>query len=379
VATFEEVFADRVDEWNAVLHWVYDQAAPTEPASAFEPGERRFQVRADGRAVSACRVRAYTVARGPADLACGGVAAVGTLVEARRSRHADALMRGVLDEMHRAGTAVSALYPFRRAYYEKFGYAACGWKWQIECPVGLLPDLDSPLPVRRLEAGEWPLLVPAYEAFARARSGCLVRREAEWARRVGGEGSLIYAVGEPVRGYCIVRTPQWWGAAEVSEFVYDGPEGYAGLVGVFRALGANQERVRWNEPVESPMVARHMERGVSAQYHGQTMFRVTDVVSAIRSLRPPGEGEFTMEVLDPELPGNAGCWKVRWRDGAAEAGKGQEAGFTIPVGALSQAVMGCPSFATSLRQGAVQVRSAKDADAAERFFGAMPVSMVDTF
>jgi predicted acetyltransferase len=51
-----------------------------------------------------------------------GVAGVATLPQARRRGYARALLTRLLEQMRESGHVVSALYPFRPSFYERFGY-----------------------------------------------------------------------------------------------------------------------------------------------------------------------------------------------------------------------------------------------------------------
>lgn len=55
-------------------------------------------------------------------LPMAGVANVATLPRARRRGHARALLNELLGRMRDSGHAVSALYPFRASFYQRFGY-----------------------------------------------------------------------------------------------------------------------------------------------------------------------------------------------------------------------------------------------------------------
>lgn len=72
----------------------------------------------------------------------GGISGVCSMPAARRGGHVRALMTHSIDEMHADDQTVSALYPFKTSYYEKFGYA--GWQvplWARITPAALTPYL----------------------------------------------------------------------------------------------------------------------------------------------------------------------------------------------------------------------------------------------
>lgn len=376
---FEEVKPATTEEWNSVLHWVYAQAPPTEPAAPPARGEKRFVVREAGRVVSACRVRDYSVWRGPVKVRCGGVAAVATLIEDRRSSHGADLMAGLLGAMRENKQPLSALYAFKNAYYSKFGYGLSGFQWEIKSPAHRLPRRASMMPVTRIEPKEWKKLQPCYEEFAVGRSGNLARREEEWKDRLAPSRGAIYAMGDPVRAYAVVRFNGFWGTAVVEEAVFADAEAHDALLYLFLSLVSNQEAVQWREPPDSRFLAHFLEQGITATRCNTTMFRVVDVPSALSLLRPEGKGAFTMSVDDPHARWNSGPWRVSW-DGNGVAVEGaKDAGFSLAIGALSQAYMGAPSFGQLMTDGFVHVERVEEAAAASRFFGTLPVSMIDTF
>ncbi|MCC6403177.1 MAG: GNAT family N-acetyltransferase [Fimbriimonadaceae bacterium] len=379
MAGFEEVKPSTVEEWNSVLHWVYTQSAPREPAAPPSKGEKRFLVREGGRVVSACRVRDYTVARGPVPVRCGGVAAVATLIEDRRSSHGADLMAGLLGAMRENGQPLSALYAFKNAYYARFGYGLSGYQWQIKSPSHRLPRRASGMEVARLDPKDWKKLQGCYAEFAATRSGNLVRRTEEWALRLAPANGAIYALGNPVRAYAVVKFDGFWGTAEASEAVYADAEGHDALINLFHSMVSNQEAIRWNEPPDSRFLSHFMEQGMEARRHGMTMFRLVDVPAALRLLQPEGKGTFTLHVDDAHARWNCGPWTVGWDNGRVEVAASNDAGLSLSVATLSQAYMGSPSFSQLVSDGFVQIKVRRDAEAAARFFGSLPVSMLDTF
>lgn len=379
MAGFEEVKPSTVEEWNKVLHWVYAQAAPSEPAAPPARGEKRFVVREGGRVVTACRVRDYTVARGPVQVRCGGVAAVATLIEDRRSSHGADLMAGLLGAMRENNQPISALYAFKNSYYSKFGYGLSGYQWQIKSPAHRLPRRASALGVTRLNPKDWKKLQECYARFTAVRSGNLVRRPEEWADRLAPANGAIYAMGDPVRSFAVVKFDGFWGTAEVREAVYADAEGHDALIYLFHSLVSNQEEVQWCEPPDSRFLSHFLEQGMEARRQGTTMFRIVDVPAALRLLQPAGQGFFTIQVDDPHANWNTGPWKVAWEGGKVEVTAAKESGLSLSIGALSQAYMGSPSFAQLAWDGFVLVKDQAQAESAGRFFGSLPVSMIDTF
>jgi predicted acetyltransferase len=70
-----------------------------------------------------------------------GIAGVATLPLARRRGYARALVTQLLGQMREAGHVVSALYPFRPSFYERFGYIGLPKTRTVRFPPGCLADL----------------------------------------------------------------------------------------------------------------------------------------------------------------------------------------------------------------------------------------------
>lgn len=368
--------ADALD-WTRVVARVYGH--PTDEPAPARPGRTRYLVRDGDRPVSGCEVWQMPLVRGAADLSCAGVAAVATVPEARGRGAAHRLMAGVLDAERATGTAVSLLYPYRQSYYARFGYARCGWRWQIKCPSHRLPAVRSSLPVREVAPDDVASLAPVHEVFIRQRSGSMLRSPADWRNRLGQKPPRVYAVGEPANGYLWCTFEGFWSEVEIGEIAWSSPAGYEALLSLIRDLCENQRTAAWCEPPDGPYLARYLDEGASLAVHRPTMARVVSVPDALRSLRPDGSGEFVMAVDDPLLAENRGPWRISWRDGETTVEPAQAGGFEIGVPELSQAIMGSPSFAESVAAGAVRVGDASQAEAASRFFGSLPVVCMEYF
>lgn len=82
-----------------------------------------------------------------ARLSMGGVAGVATHPGFRRRGHARALLRHVLADMRDQGHAVSALYPFRPSFYQRFGYVGLPQGKRVALdPRDLAPLVRADLP-----------------------------------------------------------------------------------------------------------------------------------------------------------------------------------------------------------------------------------------
>ncbi|TDB77485.1 enhanced intracellular survival protein Eis [Micromonospora sp. KC721] len=106
-------------------------------------------------------------------LPMAGVAGVATHPLARRQGHVRALMHQLLDEMRDEGHPLTALYPFRAGFYERFGYVGLPRPRTVRfSPADLAPLLRAELP------GEvtWERIGAGYAGFRSFTERCLRER-----------------------------------------------------------------------------------------------------------------------------------------------------------------------------------------------------------
>ena len=282
-----------------VWDWIWGGHAPDdEQLRAPSQGEVRLLAEVDGKTAGACIAHDFLVARGTADLKCGGVAAVGTLPAFRGQGVAHKMMVDLMYAMRDSGHQIASLYAFREKYYRKFGYEVCGWRWELDVPVDRMPRFESDLPVKSVSPEELDQLDGVYNSFIRGFSGSVVRRRDQWERRMGKKPPMVIAVGDPIEGYCWATVKEFWEDVKVGEIAWSTERGYEALMGVLQGLASNQKHVVWSEPPNSRFLALHMDQGVEAKMSRWTMFRVLDLPSALMALKLEHEGEFTIEVRD---------------------------------------------------------------------------------
>ncbi|MFF3853225.1 enhanced intracellular survival protein Eis [Micromonospora sp. NPDC002575] len=124
---------ERAEEFRSYLH--YNEATRTLVAE--EGGETL---------ATASAIPMRQNLRG-AVLPMAGVAGVATHPLARRQGHVRALLRQLLDEMRDEGHPLTALYPFRASFYERFGYVGLPRARTVAfAPADLAPLLRADLP-----------------------------------------------------------------------------------------------------------------------------------------------------------------------------------------------------------------------------------------
>ncbi len=377
-----EIAPEQMADFNSVSNWVYLGRQAPEGSDEYMTScedSRDFVAYVDGRPASACRATGYRIARGEADMPCGGIACVGTLAEFRQTGVGTALMSRALYAMREQGQVLAALYAFKESYYRRVGYEACGWRWQIRCPQAALPKTNLSLPVRRIEAADVHLLDQAYLPFIRGMSGSNVRTPFQWQVRMGRNAPMIYAVGDPIEAYAWLGVEGFWRDLTVGEMAWSTRRGYESILAVLRSLCSNQEALVWLEPPSSPFLARFQDHGVAAERNRISMFRVTDVPAALRALKPATSGSFAIAVDDDVMPENRGPWKVAFEPGHVEVKPADSADLVLDVRHFVQALLGSPSLQELLAAGLVDVSRRDAVEPACRLLNPMPVVCMEFF
>ncbi len=364
-----------------VWSWVWSSEPPKkdDPLSKPDPGEIRLLGELDGKLACGLKVHDYLVARGRADLKCGGVGAVATLPEIRGKGCATEFMAEALRQMKEEGHLVSNLYAFREPFYRKSGYETCGWRWQIKAPQGRMAKTEQLLEARQVMPEEMGQLEACYTNFIRGLSGSVLRKPHNWSNRIGKKPRMVYAVGDPVEAYAWVKLTDFWGDVEVGELAWSTLRGYDSIMSVLRNLCVNQNRVVWCEPPNSVLLARDLDNGVEMCASEPTMYRAIDVPGALAALKPEASGEFTIEVADEHLPENKGPWRVAYSPNCVNVERCDTAEIKAGIGHFSQALMGSPSLHDLALAGLVQTTDADALRDAENLLTPMPVVCMEFF
>lgn len=352
------------------------------------PGSRAFVAEDEDGIAGALILFPMPVTCRGALMPCGGVSVVGVAPEHRRQGIGSAMLHWLAGYMRREGMVLSALHGAHESYYRRFGWAVGGRRMEIVCPRQRLPHLETDLPVRRLTLDDWDELQPAYDAFAARYSGMVARTKHIDSRVHIRQGAqpVVYAVGDPVDAYAIVRLER--GGMErdlpeqtVAEVVWSTPHGYRAILGSLATLCFNSSALRWCEPGDGPFLTQFIDRGMEARRMHTPMYRVLDVAAALRALRPEGGGSLVLEVEDELLAANDGPWLIEWGGGEVAVGPApaRAAGLRMPIGALTQALLGEPSLDEVVRAGMVEVHDPSALAAARRQLPPFPTHCLDFF
>jgi predicted N-acetyltransferase YhbS len=268
-----------------------------------------------------------------------GICGVATHPQARRQGHVRALLTRLLGQMRDEGYPVSALYPFRPSFYERFGYVGLPQTRTVTVATAdLVPflraDLSGKIDWQRIGEG-----YPAYRAFT---EDLLPRRHgfalfsAQRAERLRDDDDrwLVTArVGGEVIGAVTYRIAQFGGDLRADHLLATGPVGRALLLGFFARHVDQVARVVFTvAPDETPEMwatdmATHTETRTASPTTRAPMARVLSV-TGLAGL-PVGTGRVAVEIVDD--PFIAGRYLLDGGTGALEVTPGEAAGATATL------------------------------------------------
>ncbi|MFC0029478.1 enhanced intracellular survival protein Eis [Micromonospora chaiyaphumensis] len=312
----------------------------------YNAGNRTLVVEEDGvttAAVSAVPMRQNL--RG-AVLPMAGVAGVATHPLARRRGHVRALLDRLLDEMLDEGHPLTALYPFRASFYERFGYVGLPRRrTAVFSPADLAPLLRAELP------GEvvWERVGAGYERWRAYTERCLRERHGFAIfpdfRAVGlrdrDDRWLLTAVrdGETV-GAVTYRIDDHGGTLFADDLLAADPYARASLLQFFARHVDQVERISVELPADElpelwlTDLAVHIEARVSRPGSPAPMARLLSLEALAG--RPVGTGRVTVDLVGDRwlagshlLDGATGTLEVLPADSAAAG--------TVPAARLTAA------------------------------------------
>jgi len=123
--------------WGAIGHyfgWV-PEPEEVERYAKLLPAERTHAVFDDGRIVAGAGVLAFDLTvPGPVAIPCAGVTVVGTLPTHRRRGLLTRMMRAQVDDIHRRGEPIAALYASEETIYGRYGYGLASLRQEVRLP-----------------------------------------------------------------------------------------------------------------------------------------------------------------------------------------------------------------------------------------------------
>lgn len=309
-----------------------------------------------GKMTACLQIVPYTVRLGAHRVALGGIGGVASLPETRRQGNTRALMLHSLREMRERGMLLSALYPFSHRYYRQYGYELVCTARRTTAKMSSFAAFPVTGTARQYLPGEDDqALRRIYEAFT-ARCNLAPRRDdALWKKWLEKDPYtqrqytyVWHNEANEARAYAVLRVADRPEGRElqVADAAYGDAPALVGLLGLLRNMGEQYATVSWELPLKVDPNAFFPEPYEATQIIVQKgMARVLDVSGVLERLSYSGApGEYTLRIIDPQLPENDGPWRVTFADGQARAAKLTDEAvpvdWTLDIPAFTQLALG---------------------------------------
>ncbi|WP_336037677.1 GNAT family N-acetyltransferase [Halobacterium yunchengense] len=281
-----------------------------------------------------------------------GLSVVASPPEHRRRGHVGALLADSLAQSRGEGVHLSALWPFKRSFYAKYGWATGTRAVRHELDVEALsfaPPYDGEFV--RLDEDDWERVDAVHDAHGARYELTMDRTEEWWRKRVfAGWDDDPYVYGFERGGDL---------AAYLTYDVRDDDEpalrvmdwacvDHDARLAVLRFVADHDSQVEtasvWTSPTEDLLdLAPDGADGVDATLRLGPMVRLVDVADALEALSYPEEVtlDAVFDVSDPLADWNDDAFRVTVSGGTASVERAdREADVALGVGALSQLSVG---------------------------------------
>lgn len=315
----------------------------------------------DGEMMSTLTVSDFTVQFDSHGCKMGGIGGVATLPQYRRRGGIRACFAAFLPELYRRGYDFSYLYPFSTCFYRQFGYENCVAKQNVRVDLSLLKPRSVSGSYRLAEPGrDLRSFVWAIDQAWEARYNMAVRHEEAfydhllkldpavklefcyvWFRSDGTPGAYtVYRRADEADGRNL----------RCSKFVFSDAEGFHALLQLFRAQASNHRYVKFPMPDDGSLRYLLPEWSLGAaswETAPAGMVRVIRAREVLKKAAARGSGAVTVQLEDPWILDNNGCFRICFKDGKTLSAEKTEASpdvkLTIP--AFSALIAGTCDFA----------------------------------
>jgi predicted acetyltransferase len=327
-------------------------------------------------------------------IAAAGIGSVASAPELRRRGHVTALLRECADELRQSGVPLAILFPFKRSFYGRYGWATFMEYRVYQGPPALFsgfkpgPGSFSPVGVEQIDE-----LDAVYRGALRGRFGPLLRDAAWWRDEVlhdwDGKPYLGYLWRDEqgrARSYLLVRAvPEPAGGQRLAcrEIVALDPQARAQL---FAFLGGHVDQVatvRFKAPADAP-VNLLLADPLDCTIEPHMMLRLLDVQAALAGFHYPKEvsGQLTIAVRDDWINENNAVFALELGAGHAELRRlpaDSPADLGCDVRVLAQLYSRYLRPRTAAAFGALDVHQRAGLDLAEQLFAGLAPFNSDYF
>ncbi|WP_067730367.1 GNAT family N-acetyltransferase [Oceanobacillus damuensis] len=243
----------------------------------------------------------------------GGLSAVSTWPEYRRSGMVKQLLSHGLKHMKENGQLLSYLHPFSVPFYRKFGWEIAFSEKQYTIPMDKLKGTWSADGyVRRIES-DIELLNGIYRTFAMNYNGMLMRDEKWWEQRVLAKKSMVavcYDQHNQTEGYLIYSVKH--NVLEVEELIYNSLNGWKLLLEFIANHDSMAKEVKMTVPEDDNLPLLVDEPRFKQETSPYFMARIVDVLAFLKEFpfEPAPNTSISIHIEDSFLPENNGLYQI---------------------------------------------------------------------
>jgi predicted acetyltransferase len=281
----------------------------------------------DGQQVTQLELLPLELETGRGRIAAGGVGSVSSAPEARQRGYVAAMLRHSCDELRERGVALSVLYPFKRSFYDRYGWATFMERRFYSGP----PDRFASF---RPTAGGFRKAGPeqivdfdtVYRGALRGRFGPTVRDTAWWLRALKNwdgkpyHAYIWYDEGNNPRSYMIyqIKDTPTGRRLESHDIMALDPTARSQLFAFFAGHQDQVAQVRFTAPADAP-VNLLMPDPLECVVESYFMLRLVNVAAALEgyAFPPDVRGRLRIGVGDDWIVEHNAVFELELADGRA--------------------------------------------------------------
>jgi predicted acetyltransferase len=241
------------------------------------------------------------------------------------------MMTHQLEKVAERGEPLAVLWASESLIYGRFGYGPASSRAVIKGVnerLRFLPDIAVSGSVDEVTREQFMSVAkPLHDSMVAEHPGAFVRDDTIWefaafdlpfARRDASELRYVvhYDAEGDADGFATYRFKEDFGEfpqgeVRIKEVWADDPGAYAGIWRYLLDLDLARTFRHWSVPLDEPL--RHLmadARAVETQVTDNLYLRVVDVEAALRARKYVAGVDLVIEVEDPLLPANSGCYRI---------------------------------------------------------------------
>ncbi len=347
----------------------------------------------DGALVAQLQLIPLQVRTGVGVAAAAGIGSVASPPEARRRGYVATLLRNLADELRAGGTSLAILYPFKRSFYSRYGWATFFERRVYRGEIARFASFKrAPGAFTPAGPADIPELDRIYRRALHGRFGLIVRDEAWWREQVlqDWEGRQWHAYiwrdeqGQG-RSYMVYRLERESEGRRLfcREIAATDPLSRAQLFAFFALHQDQVFGVRFPAPADAP-VNMLLPDPLECTVEPHFMLRLLDVPAALEahSFAREAAGRLTLAVSDDWIAENQAVYELEFDHGRCRVRRlpaTQEADLSCDVATLAQIYSRYLPPRTAAAFGLLTVADRSALALAERAFAGLAPFCTDFF